>query len=95
MFKHVTQEKAPKLRVPPAGKSRGAFILRELAAPPGKGRVAHDRVFGLGTSARKIASGGKWGYIGSQPRGKTEIPVHGIKPPIQSSSICGDKNQLP
>ena len=56
MFKHVTQEKAPKLRVPPAGKSRGAFILRELAAPPGKGRVAHDRVFGLGTSARKIAS---------------------------------------
>jgi hypothetical protein len=25
------------------------------------------------TDARKIASGGKYGYIGSQPKGKTEI----------------------
>jgi hypothetical protein len=55
--------------------------------------VAHDRVFGLGSNARKIVSGGKWGYIGSQPRRKTEIPIHGIKPPIQTSSICVDKQQ--
>jgi hypothetical protein len=56
--------------------------------------VAYGRVFGLGTNAIKIASGGKWGYIGSQPKGKTEIPANGIKLPIQYSSICGDKNQL-
>jgi hypothetical protein len=40
----------------------------------GKGRVAHDRVFGFGTNARKIASGGKRGYIGLQPKGKSKIP---------------------
>jgi hypothetical protein len=39
---------------------------------PGKVRVGHDRVFGFGTNARTIASGGKRGYIGSQPKGKTE-----------------------
>ena len=27
------------------------------------------------TDAKKIASGGKWEYIGSLPKGKTEIPV--------------------
>jgi hypothetical protein len=40
----------------------------------GKGRVAHHRVFGFGTKARAIASGGKRRYIGSHPKGKTEIP---------------------
>jgi len=39
--------------------------------------VAHDRVFGFGTNAGKIASGGQRGYIGSQPKGKTEIPDRG------------------
>jgi hypothetical protein len=56
--------------------------VREIAAEwgeswlfgPGKGHLAHDRVFGLGTNAKKIASGGKWEYIASQPKGKTEIP---------------------
>jgi hypothetical protein len=27
------------------------------------------------TDARKIGSGGKWGYIGLQPKGKMKIPV--------------------
>jgi len=27
-----------------------------------------------GNQGQKIASGGKWGYIASQPKGKTEIP---------------------
>jgi hypothetical protein len=27
------------------------------------------------TDAKKIASGGNWGYIESQPKGKTEIPA--------------------
>ena len=35
----------------------------------------HARGFVMETDVRKIASGGKWGYIGSQPKGKTEIPV--------------------
>jgi hypothetical protein len=26
------------------------------------------------TDAKKIASGGKWGYIGLQPKSKMEIP---------------------
>jgi hypothetical protein len=34
-------------------------------------------------------------YIGPQPKGEAEIPVHGIKPPVQFSSICEDENQLP
>jgi hypothetical protein len=42
---------------------------------PGKGRVAHDRVFGPGTNAKKIVSGGKLAYTGSQPKSKTEIPA--------------------
>jgi hypothetical protein len=41
---------------------------------PGKGLAGHAWGFGMETDARKIASGGKWGYIGSQPKGKTEIP---------------------
>ena len=31
------------------------------------------------TDAKKIASGGKWGYIGSQPNGKTKIPVESVR----------------
>jgi hypothetical protein len=46
-----------------------------MAFGPGKGHVRRDRGFGLGANTRKIANGGKWGYIGSQPKGKTEIPV--------------------
>jgi len=61
----------------------------------GKGHVARDWVFGLGTNAKLDRERGKRGYIGSQPNGKTEFPVIGIKPPIQSSFICRDKNQLP
>jgi hypothetical protein len=34
------------------------------------------RAFGMETDAKKIASGGKWEYIGSQPKGKTEIPAN-------------------
>jgi hypothetical protein len=34
------------------------------------------------TDARKIASGGKWRYIGSQPKGKTEIPAY-VKPGVE------------
>jgi hypothetical protein len=30
-----------------------------------------------GNGYKKIASGGKWGYIGSHPKGKTEIPAEG------------------
>ena len=37
--------------------------------------VAYDWVYGFGTNARKIASGDKRVYTGSQPKGKTEIPV--------------------
>ena len=40
----------------------------------GKGRIAHDRVFGLGIKSIKIARGGKWRYISLQPKGETEIP---------------------
>jgi hypothetical protein len=36
----------------------------------------HDRIFGFGTNARNIANGGKRGYIGSQSKGKTEIPFY-------------------
>jgi hypothetical protein len=42
---------------------------------PGKRQIAHDRVFGLGTKARKIASGDKWRYIGSQAKDTSEIRV--------------------
>jgi hypothetical protein len=42
---------------------------------PGKGRVARDGVYVPGTNAKKIASGGKWGCIVQQPKGKTEDPV--------------------
>jgi hypothetical protein len=41
---------------------------------PGKGLAGHAWGFGMETRAKEIASGGKWGYIGSQPKGKTEIP---------------------
>jgi hypothetical protein len=41
---------------------------------PGKGPAGYARGFGIETDTKKIASGGKWGYIGSQPKGKTEIP---------------------
>jgi len=41
--------------------------------------VAHDRVFGFGTNARKIASGRNRGYIGLQPNGKTEIPGNSMR----------------
>jgi hypothetical protein len=36
--------------------------------------------------ARKIASGGKWAYIGSQPKGKTEIPVNNAAIPAAETS---------
>jgi hypothetical protein len=29
-----------------------------------------------GNGCKKVASGGKWGYIGYLPKGKTEIPVY-------------------
>jgi hypothetical protein len=61
----------------------------------GKGRVAQTGSLALGTDAKYDRERGKWGYIGSQPKGKTDIPVNGIRPLIQSSFICGDKNQLP
>ena len=35
------------------------------------------------------------GQNSTESEPKKEIPFNGIKPPIQSSSICGDKNQLP
>jgi hypothetical protein len=35
---------------------------------PGKGLAGHAWGFGMETDARKIASGGKWGYIGGLPR---------------------------
>lgn len=41
---------------------------------PGKGRVAHDRVFGLGTNAKKIASGGNRVHIVSGPGSIMDIP---------------------
>jgi hypothetical protein len=47
-----------------------------MALGPGKGRVAHDRVFGLGTNAKKIASGGKWGISVRSREGKMEIPAN-------------------
>jgi hypothetical protein len=51
---------------------------------PGKGVAGHAWGFGMETDARKIASGGKCGYIGSQPKGKTEIPVKGdIRRPVE------------
>jgi hypothetical protein len=51
--------------------------------------VWHDRVFGLGTNAKKIASGGKSGYTGSQPKGKTEIPVNGSSLPFSPPPSVG------
>jgi hypothetical protein len=42
---------------------------------PGKGRVAHDRVFGLRTNAKKIASGGNGNILGYSREGKMEILV--------------------
>jgi hypothetical protein len=33
------------------------------------------RGFVMETDANRIASGGKWGYIGSQPKGIMEVPV--------------------
>jgi hypothetical protein len=41
---------------------------------PENGLAGHAWGFGVETDLRKIASGGKWGYISSQPKGKTEIP---------------------
>ena len=40
----------------------------------GKGHVAHDRVFNLGTNAKKIASGGNCVNIVRGPESKMEIP---------------------
>jgi hypothetical protein len=53
------------------GKERGKSWL----SGPSKGLAGHDRVFGLGTDTRKNASGGKWGYIGQQPKGGIQILV--------------------
>ena len=53
---------------------RNRFEMGQIMAfGPGKGRVAHDRVIGLGTNARRIASGGNWVYIVSGPESKMEI----------------------
>jgi len=49
-----------------APKPRGGERVPDTVFPllgPGKGRVAHDRVLGLGTNAKKTASGGKWEYV--------------------------------
>ncbi len=61
----------------------GLLLVREIAAEwgkswlfgLGKGRVAHDRVFGLGTNAKKIASGGNGSILGRSREGKMETPV--------------------
>ena len=42
---------------------------------PGKGLARHAWGLGMETDAKKVASGGKCGYIGSQPQAKTEIPA--------------------
>jgi hypothetical protein len=57
--------------------------VREIAAEwgeswlfgPGKGHLAHDRVFGLGTNAKKIASGGNGSILVRSREGKMEIPA--------------------
>ena len=46
-----------------------------MAFAPGKGHVAHDRAFGLGTNAKKIASKGKGSILARSKEGKMEIPV--------------------
>jgi hypothetical protein len=38
--------------------------------------AGHAWRFGMETDARKIASGGKWGYIGSQPKGKRKSLIN-------------------
>ena len=55
----------------------GLILVRELDERLGFGELIEQYLpdsRGKGTNARKIASGGKRGYIGSQPKGKTEIP---------------------
>jgi hypothetical protein len=53
---------------PQKGANHG-FWVPEAAQPGTPGAL------GMETDTRKIASGGKWKYIGSQPKGKMENPV--------------------
>jgi hypothetical protein len=41
---------------------------------PLRNPAGHARGYTMGTDAKKIASEGKWWYISSQTKGKTEIP---------------------
>ena len=65
------------VKVHPDGTGALRKTAPRLAARlrPGKGLAGYAWGFGMEADARKIASGGKCGYIGSQPKGKTEIPA--------------------
>ena len=61
------------------GCLRNRFEMGQIMAfGPGKGLVGTPGALGW-NQCKKIASGGKWGYIGSQPEGKMEIPVDSIR----------------
>jgi hypothetical protein len=62
------------------------FFVPEAAQPGTPGALGWKRM-------QKIASGGKWRYIGSQPKGKTEIPAQIESFEIRwKSPICASLN---
>jgi hypothetical protein len=50
-----------------------------------KGSAGQTRIFGLGTDARKIASGDNWEHISLETRGKMEVLANRFIPAVLCS----------